>query len=416
MKIKEITINHYKSIKDAMHIREISDFQILVGSNNAGKTNILDAIHLFFDDNTDPERFSDKDADLELILTHKGKDHNLSYRHGQYSSSDQDFRKYFIRIDSSQDYYQVAKKIKSFKKDYPQDYKEFSSSLRRNFRDVEISEKLFLSNVYADKKERSAKRIGSGFKRLFVILFYIFHPQYKVILIDEPSIDLHPSVIKKFLSILNEKKLKKQIFLTTHHPTFVQAKYLPKTWRIFRNEEGSTSLCGFSKKKVDITRFIQEINDDNSGMLFSDKVLLVEGVSDRIFMREMINRFYRKNKNIKVVYTSGKGSVDIYASLCETFQIPYAVMLDRDALNSSSLQKIKKFPSFGKKTGMNNKIEELKKREIFILEKDLESTYPGKYKRKETKPLTALFVSQNIKEEDLENKKMKTIKEILERI
>ncbi len=416
MHIKEITINHYKSIKKPMHIRDISDFQILVGTNNAGKTNILDAINLFFDQNVDAERFFDESANLEIILTHKGESHKLSYRGGESSYKEHNFKKYFVRINNSHNYHDVARKIENFKKEHPKNYQDFSIALKENFKDIEVSEELFLSNVFADNKERSVERIGSGFKRLFVILFYVFHPQYKVILIDEPATDLHPSVIRKFLNILSAKKLDKQIFLTTHHPTFVQAKYLPQTWRVFREEEGSTSLCGFSKRKVDVSRFIQEINDDNSGMLFSDKVLLVEGVSDRIFIREMVNRFYRKDKSIKVVYTSGKGSIDIYANLCETFRIPYAIMLDRDAVSSSSLQRVKKFPVFKKKVSLHNKIEELKKREIFILEKDLEHVYPQKYPRKETKPLTALFVSQNIKKEDLQDKRMKTIKEMLEQI
>lgn len=34
-------------------------------------------------------------------------------------------------------------------------------------------------------------------------------------------------------------------------------------------------------------------------------------------MTEMINRFYEKEKDIKVVYTGGKGTIDLYANICE---------------------------------------------------------------------------------------------------
>ncbi len=417
MKIEEIVINHYKSIKAPIHLRDFSGFHILVGPNNAGKTNILDAIHLFFDSDLEKERFFDKDADIRITLADGDKKHTLVCKNGKISNhSEIDAKKHFIRINDNIDYSLVVEKLKMFKATYPEKYHAFSQVLEKYFKGIEINEDLFLHNIRADKKERSVKRMGEGFKRLFVILFYIFHPEYKIILIDEPEIHLHPSIIKKFLQVLEEGHLGNQVFFTTHHPSFVQAKYLPYIWRVTRNENASTALYGFSKQEIDLNRFVQEINDDNSGMLFASKVLLVEGISDAIFMREMINRFYTKETDIKVVYTSGKGSVDLYADLCEIFNIPYAIMLDSDALNSSSLQRVKKFPSFKRKSSLEEKIELLKEKEIFILEKDLEHAYPESYKNKETKPLAALFISQKITKEDLESERMKTIKEILERI
>ncbi len=416
MKLKEVTINHYKSIKDPVHLREFSNFQILVGPNNAGKTNILDAIHLFFEEGLGEERFFDKDADLEIVVSLKNKKHTLSFKGGNLLNPEGvDLSSSFVRIGDKINYSEIAGKLKDFKANHPKEYKSFSLTIQNYFKEMEINEDLFVFNIYADKKERSSKRIGEGFKRLFVILFHIFHPQYEIILIDEPETHLHPSVIKKFLYVL-EERCQKQVFFTTHHPSFVQAKYLPYTWRITRNENHSTCVHGFYKKDIDLDRFVQEINDDNSGMLFADKVLLVEGISDRIFMREMINRFYRKDKDIKVVYTSGKGSVDIYATLCEVFNIPYAVMLDRDALNSSSLQKVGNFPKLKRRISLREKLKALREREIFILEKDLEHTYPPQYKSKDNKPLAALHVSQKITQNDLERKQMRVIKEIIEKI
>ncbi len=417
MKIEEIIINHYKSIKDPMHLRDFPGFHILVGPNNAGKTNVLDAINLFFNPNLEEERFFDKDTDIEMKFILNNKKHTISYKNNTLSNpSNIDISKYFVRIDNTIDYQEILNNLRSFKENFPKEYLNFSKILEKYFKGIEINEELFLYNVYADKKSRSIKRMGEGFKRLFIILFYIFHPQQNIILIDEPEIHLHPSIIRKFLYILENSNIKKQVFLTTHHPTFVQAKYLPNIWRVTRNTKNSTTIHGFYKKNIDLNRFVQEINDDNSGMLFSDKVLLVEGVSDAIFMREMINRFYKKEKDIKVVYTSGKGAVDLYATLCDVFNIPYAIMLDSDAINSSSLQRVKRFPKFKRGERKNEKIRILKEKEIFILNKDLENTYPKKYQLRENKPLAALLISQKIKKEDLDKKCMENIREILEKI
>jgi len=417
MKLKEVIIKHYKSIKEPVHLRDFSNFHILVGPNNAGKTNILDAINLFFDENLEEDRFFDRDASIELTVSLENKEHTLALKNGKLTeSSNLNLKDSFVRIGERIDYPEVAGRLKEFKEKYPKEYEELSSTLKKYFNEMEISEELFVFNIYADKKKRSEKRIGDGFKRLFVILFYIFHPQYKIILIDEPEAHLHPSVIRRFLHVLKNKCHKKQVFFTTHHPSFVQANHLPNTWRVTRNENQSTCVHGFYGKNIDLNRFVQEINDDNSAMLFADKVLLVEGISDRIFMRELLNRFYEKDKDIKVVYTSGKGSVDIYATLCDIFDIPYAIMLDRDAINSSSLRKTRRFPKLNKRMSLRDKIEKLKENEIFILEKDLEHTYPREYKSKENKPLAALHVSQKITKEDLQGKKMRTIREILKTI
>ncbi len=421
MQIKKLSINQYKSITDPVKIENFSNLHILVGPNNAGKTNVLDAIHLFFDPEPDSERFLDKDSDIEISLSFNEENYSFRNTGGVFQGDGEkikDAQSRFARIKGSDSsiYSLIPEKLKEFKENHPRDYQLFSNSLREYFKDVEISEELFVLSVRADHANRPIRRMGEGFKRLFVILFYIFHPQYDIILIDEPEMHLHPSIIRKFLLILAEKKLNNQIFLTTHHPTFVQADYLKYIWRVTRNENESTSIYGFPDKKVNIDRFVQEINDDNSGMLFSDKVLLVEGVSDYIFMREILKKFYKKDKEVKVVYCGGKGSIDIYSELCEYFKIPYAVMLDRDALNSFSLQRVKKHPKIKENLPDNEKIKILKEKEIFILEKKLEDVFPRKYKRKETKPLTSLYVSRKITERDLNDKKMSLIKDILDKI
>jgi predicted ATP-dependent endonuclease of OLD family len=417
MYIEEIIINHYKSIKDPIHLREFSGFHILVGPNNAGKTNVLDAINLFFEENLEDERFFDKDADIKMTIAHNGEKYFFAYKDGKITKDfPGNINDRFVRINENVNYQEVVKNLQIFKTDYPEAYVGFSKSLEKYFKGIEINEELFLFNIFSDNKTRSVKRMGDGFKRLFVILFYVFHPQYDIILIDEPEIHLHPSIIKKFLNILENNHLKNQIIFTTHHPSFIQAKYLPNIWRVARNENKSTALYGFYKKDLNLNRFVQEINDENSGMLFADKVLLVEGVSDAIFIREMINRFYKKETDIKVVYTSGKGSVDLYTSICDIFNIPYAIMMDNDAINSASLERVKRFPKFTRRMSFGEKIKLLEEQEIFILEKDLEYTYPEKYRNKDRKPLAALSISQKITDKDFQEKKMRVIKNLLEKI
>ncbi len=420
MQIKKVKINRYKSITQPLLIDSFSNLHILVGPNNAGKTNVLDAINLFFNSDLEEERFFDKDADVSLTAQMGENEYSWQYKSGSISGNKEVLKKAqkeFVRISNGPSVSDIApKKLNDFKNNHPKDYQLFSQSLQDNFKGVEINEDLFVLSIHADKANRPIRRMGQGFRRLFIILFYLFHPQYSTIVIDEPEAHLHPSIIRKFLTILTQKDLKNQIFLTTHHPTFVQADYLKHIWRVAREENESTIVYGFPRLDIEIDRFVQEINDDNSGIFFSDKVLLVEGVSDYIFMREIIKKFYRKDKEIKVVYTGGKGSVDVYSQLCDHFKIPYAIMLDYDALDSVPLTRVSKYPEIKEQFNSKQKIDALRKEEIFILRNSLESVFPKKYRGKETKPLTALSISRKITANDLKTKQMSIIREILDTI
>ena len=129
--------------------------------------------------------------------------------------------------------------------------------------------------------------MGEGFKRLFVMLFYIFHPHYRIVLLEEPELHLHPSLIKRFLKILRDEQFNTQIFLTTHSPVFIQPNLIEHIWRVMRDDMRNTKVYYLSSSDTHLAldRLTQELNADNTEMFFADKVLLVEGVSDRILMR-----------------------------------------------------------------------------------------------------------------------------------
>jgi predicted ATP-dependent endonuclease of OLD family len=385
MKITKLEVNHYKSMEDPLVINKFSDLQIIIGPNNAGKTNILDAIYHLFFPKDDPERYYDPNADLTLTVD----DSNPIEKIG---SND---RKRLIRVQEMPS----IEEIQAFKKNYSEKYEEFKE--------------IIISYFPSFKEDKPLRRKGSGLARLYAIFFYLYHPDYDIILIDEAENHLHPSLIKRFLKWLIEKN-SKQVFLTTHHPAFVQVESLPFLWQVCR-ENNNTKIYGFmnSNPKIDMDRLVQEIDDDNSGIFFADKVLLVEGVSDRILMRGLIDRFYQQKCNIKVVQTRSKGNTDIYAQLCDIFHIPYFVMLDEDALRPPWPEIIRKKITGKKKH--HEIVTELKKHNIFLLQKDLEASYPRRYQdSKSSKPLNALRASRLITQADMSIPEMKIIKEIIE--
>lgn len=415
MQITNLQINHYKTVEKPIKITRLGNLHILIGPNNSGKTNILDAIEFLFSPDLDPSRFYDESADLNITVRLKSKDElKINFKNDcrTYLLNNkktigrdkriQQSQERIIRIEPEMSLEKLINQdLKIFKKYYNQTYCEFCQTLRDYFDDIEISEKLFLENIYTDHKDRPLVRMGQGFRRLFVLLFYVFHPNYDIILIDEPEMHLHPGILKKLLRVLEDKKFNNQIFLTTHNSVFVQPASVEYIWRIARDKSGSTQIYTLSQSNFVLNqdRLAQELNSDNTEMFFADKILLVEGVSDKILMRGLIDKFYQGEDDIKVIYTGSKSNIDIYVNLCHAFNIPYMVMLDQDVL------KLNKYNQTA-----------YSEQNIFILDGDLEKSYPKKYQIKDTKPLNALYAAQMITKEDLRLKQMGVIKKIIDNL
>lgn len=76
MKIDSVEIKKYKSIIDPIKV-DIDNLNILVGPNNAGKTNILDALELFF--NSEKDDLKREDAEIKLQISEGQTKKTLTY-------------------------------------------------------------------------------------------------------------------------------------------------------------------------------------------------------------------------------------------------------------------------------------------------------------------------------------------------
>lgn len=94
MKIKSIAIHNFRSIEDIKF--NLSHYSLLVGANNSGKTNILTALRIFYEDNiqfnkeNDFPKFSTKDdeswIDIEYQLSPKEYAELRREYHGPYNT------------------------------------------------------------------------------------------------------------------------------------------------------------------------------------------------------------------------------------------------------------------------------------------------------------------------------------------
>ena len=432
MRITKLYINHYKSFLKPFHLEKPGNIHIFIGPNNTGKTNILDALTQLYSE--DDVRLLDNRSDIYLefklkskygkILTleqkNTKKEFFLDGKKIEDTKAEAILKRHLVRLCAMtpHDLPKLQMVYHEFYHSYPDLFKIFHDTLLKYFPEINTTENfLKTTSIQEFGSMRPFERLGAGFQQIFVILMFLFHPEYTILLLEEPEIHLHPALIKKLLAVFEKENLDNQIFLTTHSPLFIHPNNLHRIFRVVRENESTVVYSPrLQGKNIDYSRLTQEMNADNCEMFFADKVLLVEGPSDHILMRGLINRFYSGTKEIKVIQVYGKSNIDIYSELLEMFQIPYVVLLDQDAIRDVGLNLVQKhLRNWGFKTDKDlSKL--LKKYSIFILPNgSIEKNYPLKYqKHHKHKPLNAFHAANKITTDEYQSPLMKNIREVIE--
>ncbi len=141
---------------------------------------------------------------------------------------------------------------------------------------------------------------------------------FPVLAIEEPEAHLHPSMQYKFLKFLRENKDRdkraRQIFITTHSTNLTAAVALDELICLHpNNEDLSIGYPGKvfasddvgKKSKAYVQRFLDATKSD---MLFAQKVILVEGLSEQILI-PVFAKYLGKNledEHITVINVGGR--------------------------------------------------------------------------------------------------------------
>lgn len=432
MRISSIHIRQYKSFLVPFRLEQPGTLHIFIGPNNAGKTNILDAISQLYQVN--PGRLQSAQADLEMSFTLFGesqrqlhviqrgtkKTFSIGSRVITGERGKEILAKHIMRISAlyAPSVLELQKVYESFRKNYPHRFGAFQKSIALHFPTIKLSRDFFKhSVVHEGGVDRTYERLGAGFQQVFIILLYFYHPQYSIILLEEPEIHLHPALVKRLFRVIERDNEGTQIFLTTHSPLLIKPTNLHRVFRVTRDSVStrvhSPRLAG---KRVDYNRLKQELNADNLEMFFADTVLLVEGPSDHLLMRGLIDRFYRGTKEIKVIQTYGKSNMEVYADILSIFDVPYAMLLDRDALYDTGALLLEKYHAGSITESEAVLIQKLKKYRVFVLPNgSIEKNYPRKYQRlRKHKPQNALYAVSHMTESEYRSAKMKYLREVIQ--
>ena len=125
-----------------------------------------------------------------------------------------------------------------------------------------------------------------------------------IILLDEPGHTLHPMAQKDLSLFFNSLAEKNQLIYTTHSPFLVDSMNITRTKVVYSELDGRTNISDNLKiKKKAAQKSIYPINSAigitiSDTMLIGTKPIIVEGVSDQIYLT-YIKRILLKNNLIK---------------------------------------------------------------------------------------------------------------------
>lgn len=229
-----------------------------------------------------------------------------------------------------------------------------------------------LTNQYDIRltKQGSSFLIGaasSGEKEIFTYIFgiYALNVRDALIVIDEPESHLHPKWQGTLLSIFEKLAAEtgNQFLLATHSPVFVSPASIQYVSRVFSEGQQSKIIRLNSAGLPEPKHIFSIVNSQNNErVFFSDKVILVEGISDRLFFDAV---FKKLNINtgpapiFEIVSVGGKGFFEPYKLLLEASKVPYAVIADLDYICEIGTEKLKALFAVDAKSIKENIVDDL---------------------------------------------------------
>jgi putative ATP-dependent endonuclease of OLD family len=211
-----------------------------------------------------------------------------------------------------------------------------------------------MNNSYDIQLEKQGSKFlvghaSSGEKELFTHLFaiYALNVRDALIIIDEPELHLHPRWQASLLSLFERLSVEtgNQFLLATHSPVFVSPSSIQYVSRVYSDQQRSAIVRMQSSHLPEPRHLFSIVNSQNNErMFFADKVVLVEGISDRVFFDAVFQHLgvtALTTRACEIISVGGKGFFKPYEAILKACKVPYAVIADLDYLDQIGTSEIK---------------------------------------------------------------------------
>jgi hypothetical protein len=212
-----------------------------------------------------------------------------------------------------------------------------------------LSDMLAKSNLkvheFGQQFKRNFHEVGHGAQRSIQMALIRQLAEYsralpqksQIILIDEPELYLHPQAIEIVRDALdNLSKSGYQIIFSTHSPFMIQKEHILNTNIIRKTNHQTQALPRICESIANDTsgssNILFEINN-LSQILFTDRVLIIEGTTEEIILPALFEKICNKRlefMKISLIKANGSGSVAKIIKIAKSMNLDYIAVVDLD--------------------------------------------------------------------------------------
>lgn len=193
------------------------------------------------------------------------------------------------------------------------------------------------------------KRLGDGWQSLLRLIALELVKELvderdgtALLLIEEPETYLHPHLRRKFRKVISELTEKGyQVFFTTHSPEMLSFDKKQKIFRLTRSETGVTRFEYSNSNSSKTLAQEQKLRSrGNHELIFSNKVILVEGENDQFAVRIGLEKmgYDVDSESVSIIDCGSVDNLPDYADVSSRLGIPWFAIHDND-LNSQGNRK-----------------------------------------------------------------------------
>lgn len=149
--------------------------------------------------------------------------------------------------------------------------------------------------IKIDDDEKAIYDLGDGLQTILVITFVMFKNKdsKSILIIEEPELYLHPSYQRKLVEVMMFKEFNKiQYFVTTHSNHFLDLTIdYPDDISIHHFEKHANKFIITPKSDLNTKYLLKSLGVKPSSMYLSNCIILVEGISDLIYLKKYLEVF-----------------------------------------------------------------------------------------------------------------------------
>lgn len=177
--------------------------------------------------------------------------------------------------------------------------------------------------------------IGGGYQEMLGLIFEITKDDTPCVAVEEPELHVHPEIARKIFDFLKVESEKRQLFISTHSPVFIDREDLRNTW-IIRKEKKITTASRIEKPK-ELGDILFELGIRPSDIFFSDAIIFVEGLSDKMVFPYWFRKmgFEFSGYRVAMIPTHGKDKgryhLNVWLQAVGNVKIKFFMIFDKGA-------------------------------------------------------------------------------------